>query len=90
MILTSTHTPIEGYSITAYKGTVQGETWDELLRNVEEIGANAVLNMCFDDALGVDTLFHGTAVVVRRKHSPRWPRLRPKRSKMPQLVEAYS
>ncbi|MGH9449152.1 MAG: hypothetical protein ACRD11_01285 [Terriglobia bacterium] len=90
MILTSTHTRIESYSIIAYKGIVQGETWDELLLNAKEIGANAVLNTCFDDALGVDTLFHGTAAVVRRKHSPRWPRLRPKRSKMPQLVEDYS
>jgi uncharacterized protein YbjQ (UPF0145 family) len=64
MILTSTQARIEGCWITAYRGTVQGETWKELLRHAEEIGANAVLNTCFDDALDVNTLFHGAAVVI--------------------------
>lgn len=80
MILTSTDSRIEGYGITAYRGIVQGETWNELLRNAEEIGANAVLNTCFDDALDVDTLFHGTAVVVRRECLPRERQPGPKRS----------
>jgi len=64
VVLTSTEARIEGCRITAYKGTVQGETWNELLRRAQEIGANAVLNTCFDDALDVDTLFHGAAVVI--------------------------
>jgi uncharacterized protein YbjQ (UPF0145 family) len=55
---------INGYEIVAYKGTAQGETFDELLRNAEALGANAILNTCFDDALDVDTLFHGAAVVI--------------------------
>lgn len=71
MILTSTEPQIEGHWITAYKGIVQGETWNELLRNAEEIGANAVLKTCFDNTLDIDTLFHGTAVVVRSECLPR-------------------
>lgn len=80
MILTSTESEIEGYRITAYKGIVQGETWNELLRNAEKIGANAVLNTCFDGALGVDTMFHGTAVVVRRECLRHGQQAGPKRS----------
>jgi len=64
MILTSTQARIDGYEITAYKGTVQGETWGELLQNTENIGANAVLKVCYDNALDVDTQFHGVGVVV--------------------------
>jgi uncharacterized protein YbjQ (UPF0145 family) len=70
VILTSTEAQIPGYVIAAYKGIVQGETWDELLRQAEKTGANAVLNTRFDDALDVDTLFHGSAVVLKRVHSP--------------------
>lgn len=64
MILTSTQARIEGYEIKAYKGIVQGETWNELLRHAEALGANAVINTCFDNALDVETVFHGSAVVV--------------------------
>jgi uncharacterized protein YbjQ (UPF0145 family) len=64
VVVTSTEARIEGCRITGYKGTVQGETWSELLRQAERIGANAVLNTCFDDALDMDTLFHGAAVVI--------------------------
>lgn len=77
MLLTSVGARIEGYSIAAYQGTVRGDTWNELLRRAAEIGANAVLNTCFDDALDVDTLLHGTAVVLRRDYPTRHPRLRP-------------
>jgi len=70
VVLTSTEARIEGCRITAYKGTVRGETWNELLRRAQEIGANAVLNTCFDDALDVDTLFHGAAVVIEPLPSP--------------------
>lgn len=76
MLLTSVGARIEGYSIAAYKGTVRGGTWNELLRNAEKMGANAVLNTCFDDALDIDTLFHGSAVVVKRECPVRWHRLR--------------
>lgn len=38
---------------------------DFLLKSAEALGANAILNTCFDDALDVDTLFHGTAVVIQ-------------------------
>jgi hypothetical protein len=77
VILTSTEVQIQGYWITAYKGIVQAPTWDDLLRNAEHIGANAVLNTCFDDALDVDTLFHGYAVVLKRERSSRGALLGP-------------
>jgi hypothetical protein len=70
VILTSTQARIEGCRITAYKRIVQGQTWNDLLRHAEEIGANAVLNTPFDDGLDVDTLFHGAAVVVQPERSP--------------------
>jgi hypothetical protein len=50
--------------IVAYRGTAQGATFEELQKSAESLGANAILNTCFDDALGVDTLFHGAAVVI--------------------------
>ncbi len=71
MILTSTEPQIEGFWITAYKGIVQGHTWNEFLQHAEEIGANAVLNARFDNALAVETLFHGAGVVVRPLRAPR-------------------
>jgi uncharacterized protein YbjQ (UPF0145 family) len=80
--LTSTQAYIPGYVVTAYKGIVQGETWGELLRQAEKTGANAILNTCFDDALDVDTLFHGSAVVVKRVHPPGKPIRRPRRRKL--------
>lgn len=80
MILTSIEPQIEGCWITAYKGIAQGETWNELLRNAEEIGANAVLNTCFDNTLEIDTLFHSTAVVVRRQCLRHGRQAGPKRS----------
>ena len=65
-------THIKGYSITAYKGTAQGETYLALLQDAEALGANAVLNTCFDDALDVERLYHGAAVVIEAipKHLP--------------------
>ena len=47
----TTQTRLEGYHVTAYKGIAQGETYLALLRDAEALGANAVLNTCFDDAL---------------------------------------
>jgi uncharacterized protein YbjQ (UPF0145 family) len=64
MIAVTTGCWIEGYQIVACKGTAQGATFDELLKDAEALGANAILNTCFDDALDVDTLFHGAAVVI--------------------------
>jgi uncharacterized protein YbjQ (UPF0145 family) len=55
---------IHGYHIVAYKGTAQSETFEELLKSAETLGANAILNTCYDDALDVDTLFHGAAVLI--------------------------
>ena len=65
MITSTTQTRLEGYYVTAYKGIAQGETYLALLRDAEALGANAVLNTCFDDALDLETLYHGAAVVVR-------------------------
>ena len=64
MIAVTTETRLEGYQIAAYKGTAQGATFADLLRHAEALGANAILNTCYDDALDVETLFHGAAVVV--------------------------
>jgi uncharacterized protein YbjQ (UPF0145 family) len=64
MIATTTASRIGGYHIAAYKGTAQGESFDELLKSAQALGANAILNTCFDGALDVDTLFHGAAVVI--------------------------
>ena len=64
MIAVTTETRLEGYQIAAYKGTAQGATFDDLLRHAEALGANAILNTCYDDALDVETLFHGAAVVI--------------------------
>jgi hypothetical protein len=60
----TTRTRIDGYCSTAYKGTAQGETSAALLRNAETLGAKAVLNTCFDDALDIETLYYGAAVVI--------------------------
>lgn len=64
MIAVTTASKIEGYHIAAYKGTAQGEAFDKLLKSADALGANAILNTCFDNALDVDTLFHGAAVVI--------------------------
>ena len=64
MIAVTTETRLEGYQIAAYKGTAQGATFADLLRHAEGLGANAILNTCYDDALDVETLFHGAAVVI--------------------------
>lgn len=70
MIAVTTASRIESYQIVAYKGTAQGETFEELLKRAEALGANAILNTCYDDAFDVDTLFHGAAVVVEPTPSP--------------------
>ena len=64
MIAVTTETRLEGYEIAAYKGTAQRATFADLLRHAETLGANAILNTCYDDALDVETLFHGAAVVI--------------------------
>ena len=46
MIAVTTETRLEGYQIVAYKGTAQGETFADLLRHAEALGANAILNTC--------------------------------------------
>jgi hypothetical protein len=43
---------------------------NELLRSAQKIGTNAVLNTCFDDALDVNTQFHGAAVLIEPLSSP--------------------
>ena len=58
MIAVTTGSAIEGYRISQYKRTAQGATFDELLRHATTLGANAVLNACYDDALDIETLYH--------------------------------
>ena len=64
MISITTASRIEGYQIVAYKGTAQGATFDQLQGSVQSLGANAILNASYDDAIDVDTLFRGAAVVI--------------------------
>jgi hypothetical protein len=68
--LATTQTHLDGYHITAYKGIAQGERYLALLCDAEALGANAVLNTCFDDALDVETLYHGAAVVIQPVEAP--------------------
>ena len=72
MIAVTTETRLEGYEIVAYKGTAQGATFADLLRHAEALEANAILNTCYDDALDLETLFHGAAVVIE-PFAPRPP-----------------
>ena len=65
LAIATTQMQIEGYFISAYKGTACGETYVALLRDAEALGGIAVLNACFDDTLDVETLYHGAAVVIR-------------------------
>jgi len=66
MVAVTTETRLDGYQIAAYKGTAEGATFADLLRHAEALGANAILNCCYDDALDVETLFHGAAVVIEQ------------------------
>ncbi|HEV2419980.1 MAG TPA: hypothetical protein VGX94_19460 [Terriglobia bacterium] len=65
MIAVTAAPTLEGYQVVVYKGVARSETFEELQRNAESLGANAILNICYDGALDVDTLFHGAAVVIR-------------------------
>jgi len=64
MIAVTIGSKFQGFQITGYKGTACGATFDELLHNAERMGANAIIGTCYDDALDVETLFHGAAVVI--------------------------
>jgi uncharacterized protein YbjQ (UPF0145 family) len=70
MILVTTTSEIEGYRVVTTKGTAQGATFEEMLRHAESLGANAVVDADYDDALGKEALFHGTAVVVEPTRKP--------------------
>lgn len=71
MIAITTTSWIEGYQTVANKGIVQGAKFDDLLKNTEALGANAVVNTSYDNALDVDTFFHGPAVLI--EHTPAFP-----------------
>ncbi len=64
MILVTTTSAIEGHRVIATQGTAQGATFQDMLRHVETLGANAIINAAYDKALGTETLYHGNAVVV--------------------------
>ena len=89
MIAVTTETRLEGYEIAAYKGTAQGATFDDLLRHAEALGANAILNTCYDDALDVETLFHGAAVVIEPVASRRTAQVRAALAVNRELVLLY-
>lgn len=74
MIFASTAPSIEGHRIIGYKGTVQAATFEDLLNSTEALGANAVLNICYDNALSADTQFHGSAVVIEPVPIPAYRR----------------
>jgi len=64
VILVTTTSEIDGCRVIATKGTAQGATFDDMLRHAEALGANAIINANYDNALGPEPLFHGNAVVV--------------------------
>ena len=64
MIAVTVNSNVQGFRITGYKGTACGATFDDLLQNAESMGANAIIGACYDNALDVETLFHGAAVLI--------------------------
>ncbi len=70
MILVTTASAFDGYRVIATKGTAQGVTFEDMLRHAEALGANAILNANYDNALGGEALFHGSAVVVEPTRKP--------------------
>jgi len=64
MVAVTIDSNVQGFRITGYKGTACGATFDELLQHAESMGANAIIGTCYDNALDVETLFHGAAVVI--------------------------
>ena len=64
MVAVTINSNFQGFRITGYKGTACGATFDELLQHAESLGANAIIGACYDNALDVETLFHGAAVVI--------------------------
>jgi uncharacterized protein YbjQ (UPF0145 family) len=64
MVAVTIDSNVQGFRITGYKGTACGITFDELLQHAESMGANAIIGTCYDNALDVETLFHGAAVVI--------------------------
>ena len=64
MVAVTIGNKFQGFQITGYKGTASGATFNELLQHAESMGANAVIRACYDNALDVETLFHGAAVVI--------------------------
>ena len=65
MVAVTIDSNVQGFRITGYKGTASGATFDELLRHAESMGANAIVGTRYDNALDVETLFHGAAVVIQ-------------------------
>jgi uncharacterized protein YbjQ (UPF0145 family) len=64
MVTVTIDSNFQGFRITGYKGIACGVTFDELLQHAENMGANAIIGTCYDNALDVETLFHGAAVVI--------------------------
>jgi len=64
MVAVTIASNVQGFRITGYKGTAWGATFDELLQHAESMGANAIIGTCYDNALDIETLFHGAAVII--------------------------
>jgi uncharacterized protein YbjQ (UPF0145 family) len=71
MILVTTASEIDGYRIVAVKGIAQGATFEEMLRHAEALGANAIVNADYDNALGGEAVYHGKAQKVELLHQAR-------------------
>ena len=74
MVAVTIGSEFQGFRITGYKGTASGTTFDELLQHAECMGANAIIGTCYDNALDVETLFHGAAVVIEPIQPQAWER----------------
>ena len=79
LMLVTARSNLEGYQVATYKGIAQGPTLKELVREARALGANAILSTCYDNALDIETLYHGTAVILEPSSLFRRPRGAPKR-----------
>ena len=78
MVAVTIDSNVHGFRITGYKGIACGATFDELLQHAESMGANAIIGTCYDNALDVETLFHGAAIVIEPIQPQAWGYDRPK------------
>jgi len=66
MVLVTPRSNLKGYQVAAYKGIAQGSTIQDLVREAKPLGANTILNTCYDNALDIETLSGPHPNIARR------------------------